>query len=89
MNHVPLKKNKINSSERGKIKMTFDYEKALNERLSKLEKVQWFEVAEWLEKDDFKGLYYSHSDGMFPTKLTRATRLRVSELATYKWYFEK
>lgn len=67
----------------------FDYNKALSERLNELEKVKWFEVAEWLEKDDFKGLYYSHNDRMFPTKLTRATRLRVSELAKYTWYFGK
>lgn len=67
----------------------FDYNKALSERLSELDKMEWSEVAEWLEEDDFKGLYYSHSDKMFPTKLTRATRLRVSELANYTWYFGK
>lgn len=65
----------------------------LNERVKNMilgfEQVKWVEVAEWLECDNTEGLYYVYQDGMTPVEITPNTRVRVLDLANYKWYLKK
>lgn len=51
--------------------------------------IKWSELAEWLELETFKGVWYRRDKLSGFVKLTRASRLRVSELAKYEWFLEE